>query len=346
LKVLFRDPRGKDIKLVVDNLDDLWHLSNILEENDLVFSLTYRREDKQDDKLRTERAEKKRIRVGLRVESWKYHDFTDILRIHGVLEEAPFDKGSHHTLNVEIGTQLTIVKERWHDYQLDTIQESVKAAKQPIVTFVSIDDDRAVIATLHQYGINPHGVISGPGSGKAYEGKGDAMPEFYGQILSHLKQVHNPESPLIIIGPAFFKDEFRKFGLERDRELLSKAVVENTNHVGHEGIQEALKRGAVTRVVKNARVGLETETVERFLVEISRNGLYSYGFDELKIALDAGAVEDLLVTNEFIRTPDGSTLLNKAKSTGSKVTVVSTAHEAGKKLAGFGGAGAILRYKI
>ena len=239
---------------MVDNLDDLWHLSNILEENDMVIGHTYRREEKKDDKLRTERAEKKRIRVGLRVESWKYHDFTDILRIHGVLEEAPFDRGSHHTLNVEIGTKLKLVKERWLDYQLDTVSEAVASAKQPIVTFVSIDDDRAVIATLHQYGINPHGVIAGPGSGKAYEGKGDSMPEFYGQILSHLKQVHTSQSPLIIIGPAFFKDDFRKFGLERGEELLKNAVIENTNHVGIEGIQEALKRGAVTRVVKDARV--------------------------------------------------------------------------------------------
>ena len=91
---------------------------------------------------------------------------------------------------------------------------------------------------------------------------------------------------------------------------------------------------------------METEVVEQFLVEISRNGLFSYGIDELKNALDAGAVLNLLVTNEFIRTPTCAVLLNKAKSTGSKVTVISTAHEAGKKLAGFGGAGAILRYKI
>jgi protein pelota len=107
-----------------------------------------------------------------------------------------------------------------------------------------------------------------------------------------------------------------------------------------------MKRGAVSRILKNARVGIETEMVERFLVEISKNGLYSYGREELKMAFDAGAVEILLITNEFVRTPDGSNLTDFAKATSAKIMVISTAHEAGKKLTGFGGAGAILRFKF
>lgn len=346
LKVIHRDSRGKEIKLYIDNLDDLWHLSNLLEKTDLVYSLTYRREEKKDDKLRAERAEKKKIRVGLRVESWKYHDFADILRIHGTLEDAPFDLGSHHTLNIAVDSKLSIIKERWSDHQHDRIKEAVAAAKMPIVTFVSIDDDRAVIATLHQYGVNPHTVITGPGSGKAFEGKKDAMPEFFGQILSHLKQVHNQGSPMIIIGPAFFKDQFRTFCLDKDRELIASAVMENTSQAGMNGIQEALKRGVVSRVVKNSRVAIETEMVERFLIEISKNGLYAYGPDELNRAFDLGAVEKLLITNETIRSKHGSLLLDKAKATGADVMVISSVHEAGKKMTGFGGAGAILRFKI
>ena len=330
----------------VDNLDDLWHLTNILEKNDLVYSTTYRREEKKDDKLRTERAEKKRVRVGVRVENWRYHDFSDILRIHGVLEDAPFDRGQYHTLNVEIQTKLSIIKERWSVHQLESLKEAVAASKVPKVTFVAIDDDAALIATMHQYGVKPHATIDGPGSGKAFDAKGENMSEFFGQILSHLKQVHSKGSPLIILGPAFYKDDFRKFGIEREPEYMNNSVIENTSHVGMAGIQEALKRGSVTRLVKNARVGLETEAVEQFLIEISKDGLYSYGKAELIQALDAGAVDRLLITNDLVRTKDGGLLLNKAKTTGASVMVISTVHEAGKKLAGFGGAGAILRYKI
>ena len=346
MKILHKDPRGSEIRLLVDNLDDLWHLTNILEKNDLIYSTTFRREEKKDDKLRTDRAEKKKVRVGLRVESWKYHDFSDMLRIHGVLEDAPFDRGQYHTLNVEAQTRLTIIKDHWYGHQLDRLKDAVAASKIPKVTFVAIDDDAALIASMHHYGIKPHATINGPGSGKAFDAKGENMAEFFGQILSHLKQVHAKGSPLIILGPAFYKDDFRKFGIEREPEYMNNSVVENTSHVGMAGIQEALKRGSVTRLVKNARVGLETEAVEQFLVEISKDGLYSYGKAELVQALDAGAVEKLLITNDLVRTEEGGVLLNKAKASGASVMVISTVHEAGKKLAGFGGAGAILRYKI
>jgi protein pelota len=347
LKIIYRDPRGKEIKLKVENLDDLWHLTNILEPNDLVYGLTYRREEKKDDKLRAERAEKKKVRLGLRVETWKYHDFADILRIHGTIEDAPFDLGSHHTLNVSIETRLTIIKEEWRLYQLERLAEAEKAARQPIVTFLSIDDEKAVIATLHQIGIKHHASVNGPGYSKGYDSTGsDNMNEFYGQIIAHVKQVHQTDAPLILIGPGFFKDELKKFGLEREPELFKNSIMENTNQVGMAGIQEALKRGVVTKLLKDARVGVETEMVERFLIEISKNGRFSYGIEELKNAFEVGAVENLLITNEFIRTPEGILLLDKAKITGAKVMVISTVHEAGKKLSGFGGAGAILRYKM
>ncbi|UCH89431.1 MAG: mRNA surveillance protein pelota [Thermoplasmata archaeon] len=347
MKIIHRDPRVREFKVLVENLDDLWHLTNILEKNDLVYALTYRREEKKDDKLRAERAEKKKLRIGIRVESWKYHEFADILRIHGTIEDAPFDLGSYHTLNIEVDTKLSIIKEHWQAYQLDRLDEAVKAAKQPLVTFVSIDDDRSVIATLHQYGIRHNTTITGPGHGKRFEVKGeDPMPEYFGQILSHLKQTHSLGSPLIILGPAFFKDDFKKFGMDREPKLLKNSIVENTNQVGMAGIQEALKRGVVTRVLKDARVAIETEMVEHFLIEISKNGLYAYGIDEINKALEVGAVENLLITNDFVRTPKGAKLLDMAKTTGAKVMVISTVHEAGKKLEGFGGAGAILRYKF
>jgi protein pelota len=123
-------------------------------------------------------------------------------------------------------------------------------------------------------------------------------------------------------------------------------MLENTNQVGMAGIQEALKRGVVTRLIKDARVGLETEMVEKFLIEISKNGSFAYGNSELEDAFKLGAVETLLITNEHVRTKDGAALLDKAKATGAQVMVISTVHEAGKKMVGFGGAGAILRYKI
>ena len=54
----------------------------------------------------------------------------------------------------------------------------------------------------------------------------------------------------------------------------------------------------------------------------------------------------LLVTDELMRKGKAERLFRLAKRTGARYMIISTAHEAGKRLAHLGGAGAILRYKL
>ena len=89
-----------------------------------------------------------------------------------------------------------------------------------------------------------------------------------------------------------------------------------------------------------------TKIVEKLFEEIAKNGNFAYGFDEVKNALDAGAIETLLVTDKLVRTKKADELLEKAKKTKSKFMIISTVHDSGKKLEGLGGVGALLRYKI
>ena len=61
MKVIFRDLRHGEIKLMPENLDDIWHLYNIIEEGDLVRAVTFRTsENEKTDKLRAKKAEKKK----------------------------------------------------------------------------------------------------------------------------------------------------------------------------------------------------------------------------------------------------------------------------------------------
>jgi protein pelota len=112
------------------------------------------------------------------------------------------------------------------------------------------------------------------------------------------------------------------------------------------GVQEALKSGVVGRVAEECRVALETQVVEQLLEEIAKDGLFAYGAEEVRNALEVGAVETLLVTNEMVREGDGIELLELAERGRSRIMVVSSVHEGGKKLKALGGVGAILRYKV
>ena len=341
MRVLHQDRKNNEIKLLMENLDDLWHMYNIVEKNDIVFALTHRKVEKKTDKLRPEKVERKKMRLGIRVTDVEFHEFSDRLRIHGVIENG-VDVGSYHTLNLTTGDNISILKE-WKDYHLNRIKEAVEETKRPTLTFLSIDYDEATFALLRQYGVENIGAITSHISGKQYKTDKNEKNNFYSKVLTTLEQIK--KGPVIILGPGFAKEEFYSFVKEKKLELLKDSAVMGTGNAGMNGIHEVLKKG-VTKIVENTRVAVETKIVESLFEEIAKNGNFAYGFDEVENALDAGAIETLLVTDKLVRTKKADGLLEKAKKTKSKFIIISTVHESGKKLEGLGGVAALLRYKI
>ena len=117
---------------------------------------------------------------------------------------------------------------------------------------------------------------------------------------------------------------------------------------GMVGVQEALKRGVVKRLVSDSRVSFETELVEQVLEGIAKDGPVSYGLVETKAALDVGAVKQLLMIDSLIRGKNEQIeeLLTKTEKIGGTITIISTVHDAGKQLESLGGVAALLRYNI
>src|SRR2546427_957115 len=143
MRVLHRDPKTGEIKVRVENADDLWHLHNLVLPGDLVRASTYRREEVKTDKVRPERGEKVRVTLTIRVESVEFQAFSDRLRITGVIVEGPQDLGRHHTLNIAVEDVLSVIK-TWHPHELRRIEEAVAAGQKPLVAFLSLDDEEAL----------------------------------------------------------------------------------------------------------------------------------------------------------------------------------------------------------
>jgi len=347
MKIIFKDLKHGEIKLVPENLDDIWHLYNIIDENDLVKAVTFRTDEQKDDKIRSKKAEKKRMKVGIRVSEIKFHEFSDRLRIHGVIEEAPQDLGSFHTLNITADkmNSISIIKKEWKDYQLQRIDESVKLRNQAIITFVSLDEDSATVAVLRHSGVQWITDIDSKRSGKMYESK-DTENEYFGEILSVVKTNKTKDSTLVIVGPGFTKEHIVKYGKEKEPQLFEKIIVHGTGHSGMNGIQEAIKTGIIEQITKENRVVFETGLIEKLFEEIKKDGLATYGVKEVKNALFNGAVERLLIVDTLVRKDTGEELLKIAKQNNSEFTIINTIHEAGKKIEGIGGVGALLRFKI
>jgi protein pelota len=269
------------------------------------------------------------------------------LRILGIIEEGPQDLGSHHTLNVDAEEMnvISIVKEEWKYHQLERIDEAVKLRSQPIVVFVSLDEDSATIAVLRQSGVQWIADIDSRRSGKMYESI-DTGKDYFGEIISVVRTNKDKDSPLVVVGSGFTKEHFIEHGRSKEPALFENFFSHGTSVAGMNGVQEAIKTGIVEKITKENRVVFETNIIEKLFEEIKKDGLATYGEKEVSNALNSGAVERLLISDIMVRTKRGEQLLRLAKQTNGEFTIINTLNEAGKKFDGIGGIAALLRFKI
>lgn len=349
MRVVHKDLKHGKIKLVVETLDDFWHLQHLVEPNDIVTAQTWRREREVGDKLRPERLKKRRVTLSIRVEGVEFHKHANRLRLLGTILRGP-DIGKHHSFSLEFGSALAITK-NWRPDHLDRIREAVRASRRPRVLLVALDDVSAEFALVRQYGLDEIGMISRAKVGKRYAVEREADErKFFHKLAAAMNDIISRESvrAAIVAGPGFTKDAFVEFLREKYPELIPKVKIDNISSGGRVGLYEIVRRGLVERVSRENRVSFETSLVEQLMMEIAKGGPATYGEAEVKRAASLGAVERLLVADELLRRNRAGVegVLEQARRTRGKVIIVSTEHDAGKQLRALGGIAALLRFKV
>lgn len=345
MRILGEDPSNESVKLQVETDEDLWHLYNIVEIGDLVTASTTRREEKSADKIRAEKMEKKRMTLGIRIEKIEFSEDDLRLKLLGAIETGPQDIGQHHTLIFENGDNMTIQKNRWRATQIERVQRAVTESKKPRIVFVSLDQDEATIAVLRQFGLKEISTVRSGRSGKQYEEK-PSVDGYHGEIHSKLKFLLEPNMPLVLLGPGFEKETLAEDLKKIDPEMYKKIYVYHTGQSGMVGINELMKAGMGSDVLRESSVGVELEAVEKLMTEIAKDGLGTYGPNEVMNAAMSGAVDKLLILDSKVREQDLDDIVRAVESQKGSVIIVSSQHDGGKELAALGGMGAVLRYKV
>ncbi len=345
MRLLGEDRSSESVKLQIETDEDLWHLYNIVEEGDLVTASTTRREEKSADKLRAEKMEKKRMTLGIRIQKIEFSEEDLRLKLLGVIETGPQDIGQHHTLIFENGDSLTIQKKHWRATQIETVHRPVNDSKKPRIIFVSLDQDEATIAVLRQFGLKEITTIRSGRSGKQYEEK-PSVDGYHGEIHTKLKFLMEPNMPLVLLGPGFEKEALSDDLKKIDPSLYAKIYVYHTGQCGMVGINELMKAGMGADVLRESSVGAELEAVEQLMTAISKDGLGTYGPNEVMNAAMSGAVDKLLILDKKVREQDLDDMVRAVESQKGEVIIVSSQHDGGKILESLGGIGALLRYKV
>ena len=204
MKIVKQDTKDGIIEVIPETLDDLWHLSHIVEVSDNVSSKTTRRiQDNTGDKLRSDRGVKKTFYLGIDVESINFHLFTGKLRLTGVITRGPEDLiplGSHHTLEVKLNTPLTIKKLKWPKWALKRLKQAIDASKKLSAIIVVIEDDTATLGLMRQFGIEYYGPVKGNISGKRIldKNRNKNIIKFYESIIDSINKFDSINNPNIL----------------------------------------------------------------------------------------------------------------------------------------------------
>jgi len=346
------------VKVLPESLDDLWHLYNIILENDEVHAQTTREMKVDERYARPKRGRRVSVFLGVKVEKVFWDKILNRLRVHGIVCEAPEEmdvKGSHHTINVAVNKPVTIVKTEWSKHQIDRLERASTVTAAPIIV-MSIDDEEYCVAVLRQYGVEvkTEEKTRLPGKLEA-EKRTKAVQEFFKTALKSLRETWtNLRNPVVIIGPGFIKNDFVKYVKNAALDVAGAIIdVKSVNSSGMAGIQEALRSGVFTKALRRVRIAEETDVMEEVLARLGKGrGDVTYGFTEVEKASAYGAIEKLLVADATLReSPDEKRkalekLMKEVEEKGGRITVVSTEHEAGTKLLSLGGVAALLRFPV
>jgi len=345
MKILEEENRGRRKKIRVENLDDLWFLEKILRPGDVVYAMTYRREEKRNDSIRPEKRERVPVFLGIRVKDFKIHEYSDRLRILGIIELGPA-LGEHHTLNVGVGSVITLEKEEWSDEELEFLREAIESSEKVKVLIVAMDEEGAQISLLRERGIDHIAWIDSGISGKMFHDRRDEEKiRFFQEVAKKIESI-GPEK-IIVAGPGFTKEEFLKFLAVRYPELRKKSFSDDVSSSGITGVQEVIRRGTPERFLEESRIVEESKAIDKLLEGISKEEFSSYGLEDVEESLDFGAVDLLLISDDFYRKnrEKCEELIRRVRSTGGSFRIVSTSHDAGKILSNLGGVAALLRFK-
>ena len=356
MKIFRIDLKKGFAKVMPESLDDLWHLYNIILKKDQVHARTTRKTKPDDQYTRPAKAKRVPVNLGVQVEKMYWDRVLNRLRINGIVCDAPEKlsiNGSRHTIDVSINKPVTIVKKRWLKHELDRLKRASKITAAPL-TIISIDDEDFCVAILRQYGID---VKTGwrtklPGKFEA-EKRVKAKGLFFKSALKSLREAWAPlNSPIVIIGPGYIKDDFSDYLIKEAKDIASSIIgIKGVNSAGLSGIQESLRSGILSNMLQHMRVADEMNAIETFLERLGKGkNTVTYGFNDVEKAANYGAIEKLLISDSTLRetTDEKRIALEKlikiVEDARGEIMVLSTEHEAGIKLLSLGGIAALLRF--
>ncbi|XP_058102577.1 protein PELOTA 1 isoform X4 [Magnolia sinica] len=326
MKIVHRDlvPNGPgSVKMIPEEVDDLWHSYNLVSPGDSVLAVTVRKV-MRDGASGGRDAERVKLKLEIKVQAvW------DSLALD-ILQQACDPAAS---------ADLAVVLMQEGLAHIFLIGKSITTTRSRI---------EASIPRKH---------------GPAIAGYETALNKFFENVLqAFLKHIDfKIVRCAVIASPGFTKDQFHGYLLlEAERREL-RSIIENKSRLilahatsGYKhSLREVLDAPNVMTLIKDTKAAQEVRALKVFFDMLSNDTARAcYGPKHVEVAHERMAIQTLLITDDLFRNSDIPTrqkyikFVDSVKSSGGTAHIFSTMHASGEQLAQLTGIAAILRFPL
>lgn len=333
MKVIRFNHSTNALKLVPNSFDDLYLLARVIGEGDSVTATTYRRFRPSEGDV----GEQKEVVMEVAVEKVEVDKNSHALRLTGKIlgghPEEYVRMGSYHTLNVLEGDDIAIRKPEWKEYVLAMIRQAVLDSRKPKLGVVAMDDEKATFAYVKGYGIEVVTEMYSRLSKKMKQADYEkAKLDYFAEIA---KKITGMQIDLVVIaGPGFMKDDFKRYVEAKGVKLEKKVVYAAASDAERSGVREAVQSEAVSKLLEGEKTRKEFDALNAFLGGLAFGHSFS-GVEKVRKALEEYGAGMVLVNDSVLNDREVKGVLDIAYGQRVEILVFNSEDDAGMQLHGF-----------
>ena len=340
-------------RLRIESEDDLWALSQLCRPDSILGMLSHRRDSTtgtQEDG-RAKSAERKPMWIVLDIEKTEFQPFTDNLRAHGIIRDANFDIGSHHTHIISPGDEVELeFPGGFVKSDLSLLKETISSGSRAKSALIVVENDEIILFEVTSHGIRDVSQFSMRGGGKRINDSSGVRRDFFEKVAKETIMVFSDDMPMVICGPGLAREQFES--MLRSNGSKNKILNAATSIGGRSAANEVLADGLADAVLGEHALVSQIKAIEEGLKRISTNGAVAFGMKLISEAADSGAIDTLAIDANLIRSQDAEvrgnweSILQITELSKGIIIQVSQEHDSAQQLLGLGGAIALLRWKM
>ena len=283
MKIEFLDK--KTVKLKVEVEEDLITLFKIINPGDMISGYDYRVIEFNGKKERV------RVWIKIAIEKLRFSEYGDTLRVSGRIIEASEEvQGHFHTFDIRVGSEIVLFKEK--GFKKYEIKELNKRIIKNELYIVSLDSNSIAVAKMnYKLEILLEEDINVP---KDHPERESIIRNIYKKAARLLEKA----SLIVVVGPVFYPEKFRKYLLEiyRDKQVLTFRI----SLGGVSGIYEFLNRTEYLKVLERFEIFKVNKKIEDFIIAVTK-GYVCFGLEEVIQNLSYCNLEYILISQEWFK---------------------------------------------